>query len=680
MKLAIIPITASLVIAFDTCQVREQVPLNTPENVRHSLIESGPNQSELIKVISHYSNMPQDSLKLKAAYFLIANMDRWHYYEGKILDDYIDYIIHIRSKDTVTQRVPENILDSMFGHFSFDKLTIKYDIREIRSSKLIENIDLAFNVWRTQPWGHSYSFLQFCEFILPYKMGDSQPEYNRREIHDKYLSVLNQLKGKRVDAVTACALVNGELQPRGWDLLLGESILPHLPASKLLGYQTGSCREQADLGAYVMRSLGIPVAEDFVPQWPNRSLGHDFVSVIDSNGRPHMFGAGDNNPGLCMLMQVPKGKVYRHTVETDSGSLAVVKDKQESIPSFLRDSCIKDVTDEYGVCSDVTVRLAKTDASEGIKHAYLCLFNNKTWIPVAWGQIKGDSCRFSKMERGILYLPGYYEFGEIIPAGYPFILKWDGTLQSLNPGFSRKVEIITLRKIFPILKHYLTQIFGNFQAANSSDFHDSTLLYSPYSEYRLQQGWNTKKISLKDSFRYIRYSSSRQCIIGDMQVFAQGTRLKGKIIASGPSLGEPEISATILDTDKTATPETIREHLDYSPENAFDSSVGTSFISEGSRPAWIGMDLGHHYVIDSIAFSPGISVFGPRCYIKTGHTYELNYWKNGRWVPLGTAIAQNSQVTFRQLPSNALFILYDLNDLNIKRRCFTIQNGEQIWW
>jgi hypothetical protein len=135
-----------------------------------------------------------------------------------------------------------------------------------------------------------------------------------------------------------------------------------------------------------------------------------------------------------------------------------------------------------------------------------------------------------------------------------------------------------------------------------------------------------------------------------------------------------------MDTDKAATPETIRKHLEYLPENAFDSSVGTSFISEGGRPGWIGVDLGHRFVIDSIAFSPGISVFGPRCYIKDGHKYELNYWSDGHWALLGSAIAQNSEVSFRQLPSNALFILHDLTDQNAKSRCFTIQNGRQIWW
>jgi len=92
------------------------------------------------------------------------------------------------------------------------------------------------------------------------------------------------------------------------------------------------------------------------------------------------------------------------------------------------------------------------------------------------------------------------------------------------------------------------------------------------------------------------------------------------------------------------------------------------------------MDLGHRFVIDSIAFSPGISVFGPRCYIKSDHKYELSYWRDGRWETLRSAIAQNSEVNFQQLPSNALFILRDLNDPSAMKRCFTIHKGRQVWW
>ncbi|MCD8186850.1 MAG: hypothetical protein LUD68_10565 [Rikenellaceae bacterium] len=46
---------------------------NIPEEVHKAILLSGNNSSELMKVLHHYRR-PQDSLKLQAAYFLIANM------------------------------------------------------------------------------------------------------------------------------------------------------------------------------------------------------------------------------------------------------------------------------------------------------------------------------------------------------------------------------------------------------------------------------------------------------------------------------------------------------------------------------------------------------------------------------------------------------------------------------
>src|SRR5690554_1958283 len=45
-----------------------------PRDVRDALEQAGDNRAELQKVIDHYSKAPADSLKLKAAYFLIKHM------------------------------------------------------------------------------------------------------------------------------------------------------------------------------------------------------------------------------------------------------------------------------------------------------------------------------------------------------------------------------------------------------------------------------------------------------------------------------------------------------------------------------------------------------------------------------------------------------------------------------
>lgn len=45
-----------------------------PPKVQQALNEAGANREQLVKVLAHYSKNPADSLKLRAAEFLIGNM------------------------------------------------------------------------------------------------------------------------------------------------------------------------------------------------------------------------------------------------------------------------------------------------------------------------------------------------------------------------------------------------------------------------------------------------------------------------------------------------------------------------------------------------------------------------------------------------------------------------------
>lgn len=56
-----------------------------------ALQQAGENRVELEKVLSHYKTDPADSLKYKAACFLIENMPYYTYYKGKQLDRYLTY-------------------------------------------------------------------------------------------------------------------------------------------------------------------------------------------------------------------------------------------------------------------------------------------------------------------------------------------------------------------------------------------------------------------------------------------------------------------------------------------------------------------------------------------------------------------------------------------------------------
>jgi hypothetical protein len=72
-------ITAILIaiIAGSVCFTWQRYRWNNPPyspEINAVLFQAGDNRSQLEKVLKHYSRNPSDSLKLRAAEFLIANM------------------------------------------------------------------------------------------------------------------------------------------------------------------------------------------------------------------------------------------------------------------------------------------------------------------------------------------------------------------------------------------------------------------------------------------------------------------------------------------------------------------------------------------------------------------------------------------------------------------------------
>jgi hypothetical protein len=132
-----------------------------------SLIRSGDNRPELEKVIEHYSQNKQDSLKLKAAMFLIENMPIH-------LSLFGERVLHYQNefRELLNDNVSEDQLFEVIEKFNNEKDIISEDINIISSDILIRNIDQAFDAWQSKPWCRHINFDEFCEYILPYKYAE----------------------------------------------------------------------------------------------------------------------------------------------------------------------------------------------------------------------------------------------------------------------------------------------------------------------------------------------------------------------------------------------------------------------------------------------------------------------------------------------------------------------------
>jgi len=256
-----------------------------PETIEDVLRQAGKNRKELEKVLKHYGKNPSDSLKLRAAEFLIANMPGKYseYMEGPWNDLATVYLRWTSSSDK------QMVLDT----YQLDEPMRKDDVTHITANYLINNIELSFKVWQEMPWGKHIPFDVFCEDILPYRVS-TEPLENWREkvlasFSDFYKSFMEDTT---ITSIEACNRVNDKL-PR----FRIDKDFPPMNYTQLMASSRGMCDHMAALAIFAMRGLGIPVTLDFTPMLPYKSNAHTRNSVRDSSGLYYTFLGAESNPG-----------------------------------------------------------------------------------------------------------------------------------------------------------------------------------------------------------------------------------------------------------------------------------------------------------------------------------------------------------------------------------------------
>ena len=144
---------------------------NKKSNLEHNLELAGKNRPELEKVLAHYKDEP---LKLKAAKFLIENMDGYYSFTSPELDVYyhlLDSIFSLNKLGDDLTHEQKSLLSSLKEPSPNDFKNIS-DIQSVSANFLIDNIDRAFEAWKS-PFAKDMSFDDFCEYLLPYKVGST---------------------------------------------------------------------------------------------------------------------------------------------------------------------------------------------------------------------------------------------------------------------------------------------------------------------------------------------------------------------------------------------------------------------------------------------------------------------------------------------------------------------------
>lgn len=629
-------ITFSIILLFTVTSCKK-------ENYRleYALDFAGDNRAELIKVLEHYS---KDSLKLEAAHFLIENMPRYFSYTGRVLDS----IKAIKASVDEDGKLPDEKVNPLKG-FNYDRLPKVYDAHVITSEYMIENIDMAFEEWQKRPWNRYFTFDDFCELILPYRIDDEPLERWRANYRKKFSFLLDSLYTGS-DVIEASNVIGRYLREEKF--IFNRNLnLPHLGANFLLKHRVGKCIDSCDYLIYVLRSLGIPVAMDELPLSPDHLTGHTWNVVLDTTKRyvPFWFTEADAARSDKYEDGRKKAKVLRKCFgmqpETFKGMI-----KDPKVPALFKNLFKKDVSGEY---FQTRHEVLSDDPSE--KYMYIGIFTPKQWMAVDMAKVVDGKAAFLNIEAGIAYQPLYYDGLEYRLAGYPFVLNEDSAITFI-PSKDEYERITVTRKCplyLRVVKHMAKVVGAKIYSSNSESFREKKLLYHITDTPKV----SVNSVCFKPSIRcrYIRYVApeDRFLEVADLDFYNEDRPITPQAISENKY--EKQLSA-----------EKLQECLDHNP---------LTWIVSRQKGSYITIDFGKEVSIDRLSYTPR----NDDNFIRVGDTYEIGYNDGyGGWKYIARQTAETDTLVFDNIPKGALLHLRNLTR-GKEEKVFYIDNGKQTF-
>ncbi|WP_291530358.1 transglutaminase-like domain-containing protein [Bacteroides sp. UBA939] len=440
---------------------------------------SGENRPQLEAVLDFYKN---DSLKLKAACYLIKNMPYHYsvdeYYRSPDGQKYRPDIAVFKDKEEM-----ERHCDSLARRGYRTERHKVFDLVSLDSAYLVDNIELAFSVWQ-KPWAKNISFDDFCGYILPYRAQTEKASLLRRKLMERFMPMLDSARVST--PLEACILLNERLKEIVRYQDTGLPFYPTIDETYRAGI--GLCEGICNLGAFVMRAVGIPVAIEFT-LWSKMDLGHNWCAVL-SDGRFYSFGPGEEQPGAHAERLIEKyylkpAKVYRLSFELKQRENGEMED--DGYTTFLKSPFLHDVTNEYlGKTVSFEIQAETTgDVSSGKygRNVYLCIYNFYKWQPLAMGVCSDDGmCVFDNVVGDNIFMVADCPDGQNLRyISDPFYVGAEGKIRSLIPQMQqRQAAVLKKRKDKMEVSHtlfYWDVMEKRFTPLPCKEATDSTQVY-----------------------------------------------------------------------------------------------------------------------------------------------------------------------------------------------------------
>jgi len=589
--------------------------------LENALKLAGENRHELEKVLYHYSQNPSDSLKLRAATFLIENMPGHYTLEGPLIN-------------ACREKIDSNTKASYFARKSLD-ISLSYmdqfrrasnkkeDVQNIKADFLIRHIDRSFENLNSYSWSEDLPFELFLEYILPYRFANEQLDLWIDSLHIspdglQELAQKDDIKYSPTEAILNLRFSEPTvyLRPDFIQKLFHQNVY-------------SDCRHISLRKNFNSRALCSPSTIDFILHYANRNGYHYWNKIISPEFK---------NSEARGTLERKTAKVYRKTY---SNHLSINHRTTEYIPEFFKDPFHLDVSSEYLYTTDVSIHIPKK-LENSPHYAYLCVFNNLTWKPIAIGEITSSTAKFKDMGKNLVYFPTYYRGKKLTPINYPFIFNSRGEIKHLVPDTNNLQKLVLTRK-YPsntTLYHY-NQFLTNLlvDASNQSSFQNSdTLLLSLSPMPTYCKG----EVNTREKYRYWRISHPYSLSFAELLFF--------------DSRGE-----------------LVRGQADSIFYALFDGDPLTSIYRYDKK--YLVIDFNTPVSLSQIICLPQSDGNG----IYPDNEYELFYHDLKGWKSLGRKIANDFEIEYDHVPQGALYWLHN-HTTGIEERIFTVTDGVIRFW
>lgn len=670
-----------------------------PQGVEESLKIAGSNKWELRKTLRHYRKQEADSLKYKAALFLIDHM-KWHGNASEVkfpdstipgLVERADTFYYSTMGDVPNSAINKKEIKDKLAAFGktfqeeIKQMAIQPpyrekiafdDLKNIDADFLISHIDNAFERWENSPFAQHLTFEDFCEYLLPYRaLSTNSLTLNGADIY--------RLFGKQLDRAEpysmATVITRYNVYMNNMRNILGpKTVGDYLGYYELFFKKTLECVEQCEMECNILRAYGIPTVIDI--NVGNREFvgQHHHIVTFDSLMKPHPFHGEAGFPGgkSWGYRADIKFNIYRSLFGAQKNSPLFLKKETEKLPINFYDPCIEDVTSYIKKVYPLTLPLAhKTENNLAWLYSYAN--NADGYRAITWGMVDstGTQVYFKNVVSDMLYFlvtldaEGKPEFH-----GEPLYLPRNpDTLdllvyplsQYFTPEQDEKANIRIVRK-FPYKENMkkLAQdmIGGKFYGSDNPQGTGKRLLYTiteapgPYlNEFRLDN---------RKAWKYYIYEAPEKkwANFAILEYLTEESRNYKNTEAPTPlEIFRPEDRKININSYVKVLPKDAAKLKD--PE--YDGNMQTS-----SSKKRIVFELDTPQILTRVRMAPK----NADNIIKPNENYELMVWENG-WQSLSNIYSKHNYLDYADLRTDRMYWLRN-HSRGREEVPFLIRDGE----